>query len=364
MKRRWTEWAAFAAAAVVLVTLGYRLGAAGVSGGIRGQGLGPGRPGSSLAPLVRRVASSVVNIYTTRVVPDRSGWFFGGAPWFDGSMRTSRSLGTGFVISKRGEVLTNAHVVRNAADIKVRLSDGRVYEAELVGSSRGIDLALLRMREAKRLRPAVLGNSDKLRVGDWVVAVGNPFGLSHTVTQGIVSAKERTVRLVRGALDDFIQTDAAINPGNSGGPLFDLRGRVVGINTAIKKQAQGIGFALPINLCRLLLPRLRAGGRIARGWLGVGLAAVDARIARRLKLDRAHGVLIVHVHRDSPAAQAGLGPGDVVLGVGGRPVRSVSHLVRRVALVVPGKTVRLELYRGGAKLSKRVRVGRMPMAAW
>ena len=278
-------------------------------------------PPTSLAPLVRAVRPGVVNIATV----DAQG---------------SRSMGSGFLISADGFCVTNNHVVERAQAIRVRLADGRVFDADVVGRDPSTDLALLKVRGegSAGLPTVVLGDSDRLEVGDWIVAIGNPFGLDTSVTHGIISARERVIGV--GPFDDFIQTNALINPGNSGGPLFDMRGEVVGVTTAMVSQGQGIGFAAPINLVKDLLPNLRSNGRLARGWLGVNIHdRVDAQGTR--------AAVVLDVFKASPAERAGLKPGDRVVAVGGRQVESYTQLLRRVALLAPGSKVKLQVLREG-----------------
>ncbi len=279
-------------------------------------------PGS-LAPLVKAVRPGVVNVATT-------------------NQGTSRSLGSGFLINADGLVVTNNHVVERAQSIRVRLADGRELDASVVGRDASTDLALLRLtgEGAGALPTVFLGDSDKLEVGDWVVAIGNPFGLDTSVTHGLISARERVIGV--GPFDEFIQTNALINPGNSGGPLFNMRGEVVGVTTAVVSQGQGIGFAVPINLVKDLLPNLLANGRAERGWLGVNIQEVG---------DGANKAAVVtDVYKSSPAAKAGVQPGDKVVGVGGRQVESYLQLLRRIALLAPGTKVKLSLLRGKAAL--------------
>jgi serine protease Do len=280
---------------------------------------------TSLAPLIRAVEAGVVNI-TTVNVRDRLGV-------------AGRSTGSGFVLTPDGLVVTNNHVVAKAKQIAVRLADGREFSAEVVGRDASTDVALLRLRDVGREElPAVyLGDSDRLEVGDWVVAIGNPFGLDHSVSHGMISAKERVLGV--GVFDDFIQTDALINPGNSGGPLFNMRGEVVGVNTAIMSQGQGIGFAVPINMVKDLLPNLRENGRLERGWLGVNID--DARPS-----GDGRSLLVKDVYRLSPAANAGIRPGDRVIAVNGKPIGSYLQLMRKVALSAPGTEAKLTLMRG------------------
>src|SRR5262249_41184627 len=248
-------------------------------------------PPTSLGPLVKAVRPGVVNVSTSN----------------EGS---TRSLGSGFVITPDGLVVTNNHVIERAQQIRVRLADGRELDAALVGRAPSTALALLRLKGpgVGALPTVYLGDSDQLEVGDWVVAIGNPFGLDTSVTHGIISARERVIGV--GPFDDFIQTNALINPGNSGGPLFNMKGEVVGVCTAIVTQAQGIGFALPINLVKDLLPNLLENGRPERGWLGVNIQEVDDATGK--------AAVIIDVYKDSPAAKAGLMSGDRVISVGGR----------------------------------------------
>lgn len=317
-------------------------------------------PLPSLAPLVKELKPAVVSVSTASVIQRRRvdpfEEFF--RPWMGegGQSRVvPRGQGSGFIIHESGLVLTNNHVIEGADRIVVRLADGREYRANVVGRDPKTDVALLRLEDASDLPTVYLGDSDALEVGDWVVAIGNPFGLSHSVSVGIVSAKERFIGA--GPYDDFIQTDAAINPGNSGGPLFNARGEVVGINTAIVAHGQGIGFAVPINLVKVLVPQLEETGTVVRGWLGVAIQDLTPEIARSLKLSPgAKGALIADVVPDSPAERAGLKPGDLVVSVDGRDVRNYAQLSRTIALLPPGKRIQLGLLREGKRETVEVTV--------
>ncbi|MFN7131046.1 MAG: DegQ family serine endoprotease, partial [Myxococcales bacterium] len=329
-------------------------------------------PMPSLAPLVRALKPGVVNIYTTQRVSGRAARH--GLPpgmqdpfeefWrnFHGQPQREESrqnLGSGFLINAGGYVITNNHVVEGATEIKVKLADAREFDAEIVGRDPKTDVALIKVKgDAKDLPTVPLGNSDALEVGDFVVAMGNPFGLDHSVSQGIVSAKERVIGA--GPYDDFIQTDAAINPGNSGGPLFNTRGEVIGVNTAIVAHGQGIGFAVPINMVKELLPQLLEKGRAVRGWLGVSIQDLTPELARVLKLQKAQGALIAGILPQSPAASAGLKAGDVVVGVNGRKVDSYNQLSRYVAFIPPGGTASLTVYREGKEQTFNVKVSERP----
>jgi serine protease Do len=326
----------------------------------------------SLAPLVEKIKPSVVNISSTQVVrggplPDLLGpdsplkkffgeeffnRFFGEIP--QGEI-TTHALGSGFIISSDGFILTNNHVVEKATDIRIKLLDGKEYTAEVVGRDPKTDLALIKVEpEAGFPKPASLGDSDAVAVGDWVMALGNPFGLSHSVTAGIISAKGRVIGA--GPYDDFLQTDAAINPGNSGGPLFNMNGEVVGINTAMVASGQSIGFATPINTARTLLPQLKAG-KITRGWLGVRIQDLTPALAESFGLKDTRGALIADVEAGSPAAGAGLQRGDILLSFDGRAVAGAQDLVRQVAAIPPGSQVTVDLLRSGQKKTLRITVG-------
>jgi serine protease Do len=290
-------------------------------------------PPTSLGPLIRAVRGAVVHIRTT--AQDRK-----------------RSIGSGFVISPEGYVVTNDHVLEQAERVVVRLSDGREVLADIVGRDAATDVALLRLQPAGGPLPyAFLGDSDRLEVGEWVLAIGNPFGLEQSVSHGMISAKERALGL--NVFDDFIQTDALINPGNSGGPLFNMKGEVVGVNAAIINQGQGIGFAVPINLVKDLLPNLRENGRLARGWLGLNIQEPAAAEPSRRALVR-------DVFEGSPAAKAGVREGDLILAVNGRPIESYLQLLRRVAVLGPGHEVKLSLQRTGKPLELVVKLGERP----
>jgi serine protease Do len=285
----------------------------------------------ALADLVERVAPSVVNL---NLVGERqaSAWDV----WFGGPRRWE-SLGSGFVVdAERGWIVTNEHVVRGAATIRVQAHDGRVGEATVVGADEAIDLALLRV-DGLELPAVELGRSDGLRVGQDVFAVGNPYGHGHSVTRGILSARARS--LGRGAFDLFLQTDAAINPGNSGGPLFDAAGRVVGVNTAVDGRGEGIGFAMPVELLLGAMPYLQAGRPVPAGWPGL------------LLVEREDGALEVsRVYEDGPAAEAGVRPGDVVRAIGGRPTAGRAGWAEALGVAFPGQTRALTLERGAKRV--------------
>ena len=282
--------------------------------------------------------------------------FFGPMP----RQRPQRSLGSGFILNREGLILTNNHVVENADEIVVQLDDEREYKAELVGRDAKTDIAVIKITAENHLQPVTLGNSDELRVGDWIFAIGNPFGLQHTVTAGIVSAKSRFIG--QGSYDDFIQTDAAINPGNSGGPLVNLRGEVVGINSAIFSRSGGnigIGFAIPINLAKELLPQLREKGKVVRGWLGVYIQKITPEIAESLGLEQAKGALVADVMDGTPAKDAGVEVGDVIVEFDGQPIKDSNDLPTIVAKTPVGKTTTLRIIRGSNKQSLSVTIGEL-----
>lgn len=323
----------------------------------------------SYAELADSVDQAVVNIFTTKVtelnVPRQFGdpdspfgdffrHFFGNRSM----KRKTTALGSGFIIDPKGYILTNHHVVKKADEIKVRLSDKHEYSASIVGRDPKTDLALIKVEPDSNFpAPATLGDSENLRVGDTVMAVGNPFGLGHTVTVGIISAKSRVIGA--GPYDDFLQTDAAINPGNSGGPLFNVRGEVVGINTAIVARGQNIGFAIPVNMAQELLPQLK-NGRVIRGWLGVVIQDIDDKLARSFDLKTTEGVLVAQVQEDSPADIAGLKRGDVILKLDGQTISDSHLLSRRVAALEPGSTARLRILRDNDERTLRVKIGTLP----
>jgi len=293
---------------------------------------------SSLAPLIRAVSPGVLNVLTYSEPVE--GIVAGRVP---------TATGSGFLLGPEGYVVSNHHVVKDAQWIQVRLADGRVFDAELVGSDPDTDLALLRVVDGTDLPSVVLGDSDRLEVGDWVVAIGNPFGLDRSVSHGLISAKERVLGV--GPLDDFIQTDALINPGNSGGPLFNMRGEVVGVNSAVISNAQGIGFAVPINMVKDLIPNLLDNGHVERGWLGMTVVEEPGK----------HSAQVVDVYPGGPAAAAGLRPGDRVTTINGRPVDSYLQLLRKISLLAPGTLVRMGVQRGTAAREFTARVAERPV---
>ena len=327
-------------------------------------------PLQSLAPLVRRVKPGVVNIYTLSVEPvrPRRAPPFGFDPmddlfrsFFEGQAvpQARQSLGSGFILNSQGLVVTNNHVVGSAAEIRVKLDDGREFSARPVGLDPKTDLALLQLEgEGVKDLPVVpLGDSDALEVGDFALAVGNPFGLDHSVSLGIVSAKERVIGA--GPYDDFIQTDTAINPGNSGGPLFNLRGEVVGVNTAIMAQGQGIGFAVPVNMLKTLLPQLIRGG-VVRGWMGVSVQDVPTNLVRQLGLAKREGAFVLGVIREGPAHRAGILPGDVVVSLAGKKIVSYNQFSRVVAGLAPGSRASVTVLRNGAQKILEAQIASRP----
>ena len=250
--------------------------------------------------------------------------------------RKTGSLGSGFIISEDGYVVTNNHVVASADEITIKLqNDGKDYPAKIIGRDKETDLALLKIETGKKLPYLEFANSNKAEVGAWVLAIGNPFGLGHTVTKGIISAKGRIIGA--GPFDNFIQTDASINPGNSGGPLIDLDGRVIGINTAIIASGQGIGFAIPSNMAKSVIDQLKTDHKVSRGWLGVTIQDADAKTAKALGLKEKTGALVNSVNPKDPAAKGGMKVGDVILKVNGEKIDNTNDLLRTIAALPPGK---------------------------
>jgi serine protease Do len=271
----------------------------------------------------------------------------------------SRSTGSGVIVDPSGYILTNNHVIENAQDITVRLSDSRKFTATLVGRDPKTDIAVLKVDAPTPLPAAEVGDSDRLRVGQWVIAIGNPFGLDRTVTAGIVSATARN-RVGVTTYENFIQTDASINPGNSGGPLVSLDGRVIGINTAIVAAGQGIGFSIPINEAKAVMSQLIAKGRVVRGWLGIVIQDVTDELSSSFGVREREGVLVSDVMRGGPAESSGLRAGDVIVELGGTKIREVPDLQRRVANVSPGQTIALVVIRDSKPNKITVKVGEMP----
>ncbi|MBS3810216.1 MAG: Do family serine endopeptidase, partial [Desulfobacterales bacterium] len=254
-----------------------------------------------------------------------------------------KSLGSGFVLNKQGHIVTNNHVIENADEIQVKLKDGKEYDAEIIGTDPSTDLALIKIKPDGDLPTLSLGDSENINIGEWVVAIGNPFGLDHTVTAGIISAKGRVIGT--GPYDDFIQTDASINPGNSGGPLINMEGDVIGINTAIVASGEGIGFAIPSNLAKDIISQLKETGEVTRGWLGVGIQQLNDELKEYYNVDK--GVLITKVFEGDPAAEAGLRANDIIVAVNGQPVDSPRELSRMIAEIQPGEKARIKFVRGG-----------------
>jgi serine protease Do len=322
----------------------------------------PGIPGAvSFADVAERINPAVVNIEatskTSRDTRPRGGELDSpGGREFDGPRQGS---GSGFIVDRTGYILTNHHVIDGAERITVTMVDGRAFRGHVVGSDAAIDVALLRIDADGRLPEAPLGNSDELRVGEWVCAIGNPLGYVHSVTVGVVSFVGR--KLFDPSLDDYIQTDAAINFGNSGGPLINSAGEVVGINSAISSRASNIGFAVPINHAVAILPQLKEHGRVSRGFIGVGLTDVTAPLQRALALPVSAGVIVQDVRPGSPAERAGLRPYDIVLGVDGQRVTTNEELIRDISARQPGSLARLDVLRDGRRQGVQVKLAERPL---
>ncbi len=328
----------------------------------------------SLSPLVKQLSPSVVNISTTSI--SKSGArsyespfgdrgdeqfddffekFFGDSPEREFKRK---GLGSGFIFSEDGYIITNNHVVERATDIKVILQNGDSYPAKIIGTDPKSDLAVLKIEPKTKLPAVKFGNSDRLEIGDWVLAIGNPFGLGHTVTSGIISAKGRSLGL--GSYDDFVQTDAAINPGNSGGPLFNFQGEVVGVNTAIIAGGQGIGFAIPVNMAKNIVSQLRSGGKVVRGWIGVYVQPVTPEIAESLEIDDYDGALVADVTDGGPADKAGVKRGDIIIELNGNKIDQMPDLPKLVASYAPGTKTKMKVLREGKEKVLNIKLGELP----
>ena len=327
---------------------------------------------SSFADLAEKLMPSVVNIASTQTIRTTSNpfpfEFPEGSPFKDmfkefnqPRERKATGLGSGFIIDSKGIVVTNNHVIQGAEDIVVSVNGSKEYKAKVIGKDPYMDLAVLQIESDEKFIPVSFGDSDKARVGDWVIAIGNPYGFGGTVTTGIISSRNRDIGLTR--YDDFIQTDASINVGNSGGPLFDLNGKVVGINTAIiapgRSGSIGIGFAIPSNSASKVIEQLIEFGETKRGWLGVRIQLVTEEIADVEKLEKPEGALVANVSEGSPAAKGGIKPGDIILEFDGKKVDTMRTLPKLVAQTKVGKRVEVKIWRNQQLISKKVLLGRL-----
>ncbi len=326
-------------------------------------------PGS-FADLAEKLMPSVVNISTTQVITTRSNpfpfEFPPGSPFEDmfrdfgePQQRRTSALGSGFIIDANGTVVTNNHVIQGAEDIFVTVNGEKEYEAEIVGADPLSDIAVLKIKSEDKFSPVKFGDSDTARVGDWVIAIGNPFGLGGTVTSGIISARNRSIGLSR--YEDYIQTDASINSGNSGGPLFDMNGDVVGINTAILGQSGsiGIGFSIPSNSAKKVISQLIKFGETKRGWLGVRIQNVTKEIAEVENLDEPRGALVASVADGSPSDKGGIKSGDIILEFDGKKINEMKELPKIVAETDVGTTVNVKIWRNKRELNKKITLGRL-----
>ena len=324
----------------------------------------------SFANLAERLMPSVVNISTTQTVVTNSNpfpfEFPPGSPFEDmfkefgtPQKRKASALGSGFIIDSKGIVVTNNHVIKGAEDILVRVNGDKEYKAKIIGADPLSDIAVLQIESKDKFTPVEFGNSDKARIGDWVIAIGNPFGLGGTVTSGIISARNRAIGLSR--YEDYIQTDASINQGNSGGPLFDMDGNVIGINTAILGQSGsiGIGFAIPSNSAERVIDQLIKYGETKRGWLGVRIQQVTKEIAEAEKLGKPRGALVSSVAQGSPSDKGGIKSGDIILEFDGKPINEMRELPMIVAQTKVGKTVKLKVWRNEKEIYKKIILGRL-----
>ena len=326
---------------------------------------------SSFADLAEKLMPSVVNISTSQTVVTKSNPFPGfefppGSPFEDmfkdfgtPQKKKAYALGSGFIIDSTGIIVTNNHVIKDAEDILVRFEDGQEYEAKVVGADPLSDLAILKIKSDKKFKPVKFGDSDKARIGDWVIAIGNPLGLSGTVTAGIISARNRNIGMSR--YEDFIQTDASINQGNSGGPLFNMDGDVIGINTAIlgREGNIGIGFSIPSNNAKIVIDQLIKYGETKRGWLGVRIQYVTKEIADKEKLDKPRGALVVSVADGSPSGKGGIKAGDIILEFDGKLINEMKELPLIVAQTEVGKTVEVKIWRSQREVIKKIKLGRL-----
>lgn len=326
-------------------------------------------PGS-FADLAEKLMPSVVNISTTQIITTRNNpfpfEFPPGSPFEDmfrdfgePKERRTSALGSGFIIDKEGIVVTNNHVIQGAEDIFVTVNDEKEYAAEIVGTDPLSDIAVLKIKSEQKFSPVKFGDSDSARVGDWVIAIGNPFGLGGTVTSGIISARNRSIGLSR--YEDYIQTDASINSGNSGGPLFDMNGDVIGINTAILGQSGsiGIGFSIPSNSAKKVINQLIEFGETKRGWLGVRIQIVTKEIAEDQSLDKPAGALVVSVAENSPSDKAGIKSGDIIIEFDGKKINEMRELPKIVAETEVGKTVDVKVWRNKREVIKKIKLGRL-----
>ena len=325
---------------------------------------------ASFADLAEKLMPSVVNISTTQVITTRTNpfpfEFPPGSPFEDmfkdfgePKQRRTSALGSGFIIDKDGTVVTNNHVIQGAEDIIVRVNGEQEYKAKVIGADPLSDIAVLEIESKEKFKPVKFGNSDKARIGDWVIAIGNPFGLGGTVTSGIISARNRSIGLSR--YEDYIQTDASINVGNSGGPLFDMDGNVIGINTAILGQAGsiGIGFSIPSNSAKIVINQLIEFGETKRGWLGVRIQDVSQEIADLEKLDKPRGALVASVAKNSPSDKAGIKAGDIILEFNGTLIKEMRELPKIVAQTEVGKVVKVKIWRNQREIIKDIKLGRL-----
>ena len=324
----------------------------------------------SFADLAEKLMPSVVNISTTQIVTTNSNpfpfKFPPGSPFEDmfkdfgvPQERKTSALGSGFIINKNGTIITNNHVIKGAEDIFVRVNGNKEYKAKIVGADPLSDLAVLKIQSEDKFIPVKFGDSNKARIGDWVIAIGNPFGLGGTVTSGIISARNRSIGLSR--YEDYIQTDASINQGNSGGPLFNLEGDVIGINTAILGQSGsiGIGFAIPSNSAKRVINQLIKYGETKRGWLGVRIQIVTKEIAEIEKLDKPRGALVASVADGSPSDKAGIKAGDIILEFNGVDINEMRELPKIVAETDVGKVVDVKVWRNQKEITKKITLGRL-----
>ncbi len=321
-----------------------------------------GKAPLSFSDLAERVKPAVVNISTTKTTKG-FGAPFGRSPFGDDFFDRffgdipqrefkQRSLGSGFIISNDGYIFTNNHVVEKADKILVKVSDDREYEAKVIGTDPKTDIALIKIKPRNSLPVADIGDSEQVKVGEWVIAIGNPFGLEATVTAGIVSAKGRVIGA--GPYDNFIQTDASINPGNSGGPLFNMDGKVIGINTAIVAQGQGIGFAIPINMAKSVLSDLKTKGKVTRGWLGISVQDITEDIAKNMNLTERSGALVSDVFKGDPADKAGIKVGDIITEINGKKIKNTHDLLLTIAGVQVGERASIKVLRDGKEMTFRI----------